>query len=59
VKDPNWICFSTDYVATASDDGVLKLNPRTDLSADEIINVFGYARDLKAKVSIRAKVSMA
>ena len=44
------ICNSTDYVATASDDGVLKLNPRTDLTAEEIANVFGYARDLKTKV---------
>ncbi|GAX73995.1 hypothetical protein CEUSTIGMA_g1445.t1 [Chlamydomonas eustigma] len=52
VAENSWICFSTDYVATASDDGVLKLNPRTDLSADEITHVFGYARDLKAKYTL-------
>jgi len=44
------VCNSTDYVATASDEGVLKLNPRTDLTADEITNVFGYPRDLTTKV---------
>jgi hypothetical protein len=26
------VCKSTDYVSTASDEGVLKLNPRTDLT---------------------------
>ena len=47
------ICNSTDYVATPSDEGVLRLNPRTDLTAEEITNVFGYPRDLKGKVRMQ------
>ncbi|GBF98366.1 calcium dependent kinase [Raphidocelis subcapitata] len=35
-----------DYVAAASDDGVLRLPPRTELDPDEIRSVFGYPRKL-------------
>ncbi len=33
-----------DYVATASDEGVLKLPARTELDVEEVKDVFGYAR---------------
>jgi hypothetical protein len=33
-----------DYVASASDDGVLRLPARSELDPDEIRSVFGYAR---------------
>jgi hypothetical protein len=33
-----------DYVATASDDGVLRLPARTELDASEVKSVFGYPR---------------
>eukprot|EP00877_Chromochloris_zofingiensis_P003189 jgi/Chrzof1/12871/Cz07g10120.t1 len=38
-----------DYVATASDEGVLKLPARTELDPAEIKNVYDYPRDLSAR----------
>lgn len=38
------IVASLDYIATASDEGVLKLPARTELDAEEIKGVFGYPR---------------
>ncbi|KIZ07087.1 hypothetical protein MNEG_0876 [Monoraphidium neglectum] len=35
-----------DYVATASDDGVLRLPARTELDPEEIKNVYNYPRNL-------------
>jgi hypothetical protein len=41
-----------DYVASANDDGVLKLPARTELDADEIKNVYGYPRNLEERYTI-------
>lgn len=38
------VVASLDYIATASDEGVLKLPARTELDPEEIKNVFGYPR---------------
>lgn len=38
------IVASLDYIATASDEGVLKLPARTELDVEEIKGVFGYPR---------------
>jgi hypothetical protein len=38
------VAASLDYVATASDDGVLKLPARTELDPEEIKNVFAFPR---------------
>jgi hypothetical protein len=38
------IAASLDYVATASDEGVLKLPARTELDPEEIKNVFSFPR---------------
>lgn len=46
------ICRSLDYVAGISDEGVLKLAPRTELEPKDITHVFGYARDLIEKYFI-------
>lgn len=43
---PQHICHSLDYVATCSDEGVLRYPARTELQTSEIAHVFGYARDL-------------
>eukprot|EP00195_Chlamydomonas_chlamydogama_P002656 CAMPEP_0202921416 /NCGR_PEP_ID=MMETSP1392-20130828/77385_1 /ASSEMBLY_ACC=CAM_ASM_000868 /TAXON_ID=225041 /ORGANISM="Chlamydomonas chlamydogama, Strain SAG 11-48b" /LENGTH=597 /DNA_ID=CAMNT_0049614987 /DNA_START=209 /DNA_END=2002 /DNA_ORIENTATION=+ len=43
------VCHSTDYVATASDEGVLRLPGRTELKCEEVTHVFGYSRDLTQK----------
>lgn len=43
------IVRSTDYVATATDDGILQLPPKQPLSEEELVNVFGYDRDLQGK----------
>eukprot|EP00882_Tetradesmus_deserticola_P011535 GHRQ01012202.1.p2 GENE.GHRQ01012202.1~~GHRQ01012202.1.p2 ORF type:complete len:146 (+),score=55.23 GHRQ01012202.1:388-825(+) len=40
------VAASLDYIATASDDGVLKLPARTELDAEEIKSVYGYPRNL-------------
>jgi calcium-dependent protein kinase len=37
---------SVDYVASAADEGVLGLPPRTELQPPDITHVFGYPRDL-------------
>lgn len=42
------VAASLDYVATASDEGVLKLPARTELDPEEIKNVFGYPRWVRA-----------
>lgn len=49
---PLTVCHSTDYVASQSDEGVLRYPPRTELSANEIIYVFGWARNLTEKYFI-------
>jgi hypothetical protein len=38
-----------DYVASVSDDGVLRLPARTELDPDEIRSVFGYTRCARAR----------
>lgn len=38
------VVASLDYIATASDEGVLKLPARTELDPEEIKTVFGYPR---------------
>eukprot|EP00878_Enallax_costatus_P037810 GHUV01042829.1.p1 GENE.GHUV01042829.1~~GHUV01042829.1.p1 ORF type:complete len:180 (-),score=34.92 GHUV01042829.1:46-585(-) len=38
------VVASLDYIATASDEGVLKLPARTELDPEEIKNVFAYPR---------------
>jgi hypothetical protein len=38
------IVASLDYIATASDEGVLKLPARTELDAEEVKSVFNYPR---------------
>lgn len=38
------VAASLDYVATASDEGVLKLPARTELDPEEIKNVFAFPR---------------
>lgn len=38
------VSASLDYVATASDDGVLKLPARTELDPEEIKDVFSFPR---------------
>lgn len=43
---------SLDYVATASDDGVLRMPARSELNADQIRKVFGYPRNLHDKYRI-------
>jgi hypothetical protein len=40
---------SVDYVASAADEGVLGLPPRTELQPQDITSVFGYPRDLTAR----------
>ncbi|GIL82813.1 hypothetical protein Vretimale_8185 [Volvox reticuliferus] len=40
---------STDYVASASDEGVLRLPGRTELEPQMVTNVFGYPRNLNEK----------
>lgn len=40
---------SLDYVASAADEGVLGLPPRSELSPADITDVFGYPRDLTAR----------
>eukprot|EP00878_Enallax_costatus_P016451 GHUV01017256.1.p1 GENE.GHUV01017256.1~~GHUV01017256.1.p1 ORF type:complete len:245 (+),score=43.19 GHUV01017256.1:347-1081(+) len=40
------VVASLDYIATASDEGVLKLPARTELDPEEIKNVFAYPRNL-------------
>jgi hypothetical protein len=43
------ITNGTDYVSTASDDGVLRLAPRTELAPSAIQSVFGFPRNLSDK----------
>jgi hypothetical protein len=38
------VAASLDYIATASDEGVLKLPARTELDPEEIKSVYGYPR---------------
>ncbi|WIA22429.1 hypothetical protein OEZ86_008805 [Tetradesmus obliquus] len=40
------VAASLDYIATASDEGVLKLPARTELDPEEIKSVYGYPRNL-------------
>jgi hypothetical protein len=40
---------SVDYVASAADEGVLGLPPRTELTPNDLAHVFGYPRDLTAR----------
>jgi len=40
---------SVDYVASAADEGVLGLPPRTELTPQDLAHVFGYARDLTGR----------
>ncbi|GFR50388.1 hypothetical protein Agub_g12603 [Astrephomene gubernaculifera] len=46
------VAKSTDYVASASDEGVLRLPGRTELEPHMVTSVFGYARDLPEKYSL-------
>jgi hypothetical protein len=41
-----------DYVASANDDGVLKLPARTELDPDEVKHVFGYPRELESSYTL-------
>jgi hypothetical protein len=41
------VAASLDYIATASDEGVLKLPARTELDPEEIKSVYGYPRCAK------------
>lgn len=41
---------ASDYVANSTDEGVLKLAPKAELSPAQITNVFGFPRNLKTKV---------
>jgi hypothetical protein len=40
---------STDYIANATDDGVLQLPLKQQLEEDQLKNVFGYDRDLHGR----------
>lgn len=43
------IVHSTDYSATATDEGVLLLPPKQQLQEEDLVNVFNYERDLQGK----------
>jgi hypothetical protein len=43
---------STDYVATATDEGILQLPLKQQLSESDLVNVFGYDRDLQGKYAL-------
>jgi hypothetical protein len=43
------IVHSTDYSATATDEGILQLPPKQQLQEDDLQNVFNYERDLQGK----------
>lgn len=43
------IAHSTDYSATATDEGILQLPPKQQLQEEDLVNVFNYERDLQGK----------
>lgn len=43
------IAHSTDYSATATDEGILLLPPKQQLQEEDLVNVFNYERDLQGK----------
>lgn len=48
-RQASHVCHSTDYIASVSDQGVLKMSARTELDIDEITDVFGFPRNLEQK----------
>eukprot|EP00882_Tetradesmus_deserticola_P024688 GHRQ01026997.1.p3 GENE.GHRQ01026997.1~~GHRQ01026997.1.p3 ORF type:complete len:151 (+),score=43.10 GHRQ01026997.1:388-840(+) len=48
------VAASLDYIATASDDGVLKLPARTELDAEEIKSVYGYPRYAWLSITVQS-----
>lgn len=48
------VVASLDYIATASDEGVLKLPARTELDPEEIKYVFGYPRYVQGSPELAA-----
>jgi hypothetical protein len=51
-RAPLRVAALLDYVATASDDGPLRLPARTELDASEITSVFGWPRDMSEKYKV-------